>query len=109
MSLPAAKSTPTNRSSSETAEARPPFGEEMRVVLFDDVENFVKLMLFESFVPAQANRLQPEFTAVSRLFNVNVRRLEFIREIEVKPKTIFAQNGRHNFNPPKTDNPNPWR
>jgi hypothetical protein len=109
MTLPAAKSTPASRSSSEMPEARPPFGEEMRVVLFDDVGDFVKLMLFESLIPAQADRLQPELTTVSGFFNVNVRRLEFVGKIKVKSKSIFPQNGWHNFNPPRTGNPNPWR
>jgi hypothetical protein len=86
-------------------EPRPPLGDEMPVVLFDDVENFVEFMLFESFVPAQANRL--EFTIVPRFFNVNVRRLEFIRKVKMKPETIFPQNGWHNINPPQTDIPDP--
>jgi len=76
-------------------EARPPPGEEMLVVLFDDAENFVEFMLFESFVPAQTNRLQPELTIIFRFFNVNVRRLEFIRKIKMKSKSIFPQNSRH--------------
>ncbi len=76
-------------------EARPPFGEEMRTVLFDDVGDFVKLMLFESFIPAQANRLQPELTTVSSFFNVNVRQLEFVGKIKMKSKSIFPQNGWH--------------
>jgi len=78
-------------------EARPPRGNKLPVVFFDDPANFVKLMLFESFIPAQANRLQPEFTAVAALFNVNVRRLKFIRKVKIKPKTIFSQDGRHDF------------
>jgi hypothetical protein len=78
-------------------EARPPFADEVPVVLFDDVENFVKLMLFESFIAAQADRLQPEFTAVAALFNVNVRRLELVRKIKMKPEAIFSQDGWHGF------------
>jgi hypothetical protein len=78
-------------------EARPPFVDEVPVVFFDDAVDFVKLMLFESFIAAQANRLQPEFTAVAALFNMNVRRLEFIRKIKMKPEAIFSQDGRHGF------------
>jgi len=107
MSLSPAKSTPVSRISSEVPEARPPFVDEVFVVLFDDVEDFVEFMLFESFTTVQANRLQPEFTIVSRLFNVNVWRLEFVGEIKMKPKSIFSQNGRHTVNPPRTDIPNP--
>ena len=78
-------------------EVRPPPGKKLLVVFFDDTANFVKLMLFESFIPAQAKRLQPEFTAVAALFNVNVRRLEFVRKVKMKPKTIFSQDGWHGF------------
>ena len=78
-------------------EARPPCGKELPVVFLDDVIDFVKLMLFESFIPAQANRLQPEFTAVATPFNVNVRRLKFIRKVKMKPETIFSQDGWHRF------------
>ena len=67
------------------------------MVFLDDVIDFVKLMLFESFIPAQANRLQPEFTAVATPFNVNVRRLKFIRKVKMKPETIFSQDGWHDF------------
>jgi hypothetical protein len=109
MILSAAKSTPASRNSSEVPEARPPFGEEVRAVLFNDVGDFVKLMLFESFIPAQANRLQPELTTVSGFFNVNVRRLKFIGKIKMKSKSIFPQNGWYDFNPPRRGSPNPWR
>jgi hypothetical protein len=47
------------------AEARAPLGDEKLMVRFDDPANFVKLMLLESFIPAQANRLQPEFTGIT--------------------------------------------
>jgi hypothetical protein len=40
---------------------------------------------------------------------VNVRRLEFVGKIKMKSKSIFPQNGWHNFNLPRTNNPNPWR
>jgi len=63
----------------------------MLAALFDDVENFVEFMLLESFVPAQTYWLQPEFTIVLRFFNVNMRRLEFVGKIKMKPKSIFAQ------------------
>ncbi len=96
-SLSPTKSTPDSRNSLEMSETRPPFGEEVRVLLFNDVEDFVEFMLLESFVPSQANRLQPEFTIVSRFFNVNVRRHEIVGKVKVEPKTIFTQNGRHSF------------
>lgn len=72
------------------AKARAPLADEKLVVFFDDPANFVKLMLLESFIPAQANRLQPEFTGMATFFNVNVRWLEFIREIKMKPVTILS-------------------
>jgi hypothetical protein len=78
-------------------EARAPRGNKLSVVFFDDAVDFVKLMLFESFISTQANRLQPEFTAMTALFNVNVRRLKFIREVKMKPKSIFSQDGWHCF------------
>jgi len=115
------KATRARRSSSEAPEARAPLADEEFLAFFDDPADLIEFMLFEAFVAAQRNGLQPEFTGAARFFNVDVRRLEFIREIKVETVAGSAQNRWHSLlanlgacwhtsvplNPPQTNTPNP--
>ena len=95
MSLSPANSTPASRNSSEMAEARPPFIDEMLAVFFDDAADFIEFMLLEAFISAQCNWLQPELTRTAPFFNMNVRRFKFIGEVKMEPEAMLAQDCGH--------------
>jgi hypothetical protein len=91
------KPTPAKRSGLEVAEARAPLAEQELAVFLDDAADLIEFMLFESFVAAQSHRLQPEFTGVAGLFNVDMRRFKFICKVEVEPIASFTQHRRHEW------------
>src|SRR5881628_944445 len=89
------KATPARRSRSAVPEARAPLANKKLLVFLDVPEDLIEFMLLETLVPAQRNRLQPEFTRAPALFNMNVWRFKFIGKIEMEPVAILAQDCWH--------------
>ncbi len=86
---------PARRSGLEVPETGTPLAEQEFALFLDDAADLVEFMLSEAFISAQDDRLQPELTGPAALFNMDVRRLKFISEVEMKTVAVLAQDRWH--------------